>query len=207
MRSSIAKKPRRSSTKAARVVLETRFSATEAEEIVAETVHRYRELACDLPREKTLGARLSLRWAAFDAALFRTLIERGTAKEEALELAGEATWEAQRRATAPLNRIAAFLARDPLKAAALAAKLSRRSIYRSPGWIMQDVTVADGFGFDITRCPFSDYLRPLGLGELCERAICDTDVRAAEARGVAFTRAGTLAGGSRRCDFRFSRKP
>jgi hypothetical protein len=200
------KKPSRRFMTAARTAPEPRFSTEETEEILRQTGDQYRNLAASLPHEKTVGARLSLRWAAFDAALFRTLTDRGVAKEEALDLAAEATWEAQGKAMAPLNRLTRLLARDPLKAASLAAKLSSMSIFRPPGWLREDVPVTDGFGFDLTRCPFADYLRPLGLGELCERTICATDFRAAEERGVVLTRTGTLAGGAARCDFRFTRK-
>jgi hypothetical protein len=200
------KNPSRRFVKAARGALQTRFPTDETEEILRQAEAHYRGFSASLPHERTVGARLSVRWAAFNAALFRTLVERGVAKEEALELAFEATWQVQAKAAGPINRLTGLLTRDPLKAAGLAAQLSHRTIFRPPGWIREDVPVTDGFGFDMTRCPFSDYLRPLGLGELCERTICNTDFRAAEARGVKLTRTGTLAGGAARCDFRFTRK-
>jgi ubiquinone biosynthesis protein len=84
------------------------------------------------------------------------------------------------------------------------SRLTHRFFFNPPGWRREEVQVEGGYGMDMHRCPISDYLRSLGLGELCERAICDVDRRQAEMRGILLTRTETLAGGAERCDFRFS---
>jgi ubiquinone biosynthesis protein len=197
-------RPNRRFVNAARSLLLRRFSADEAGGILERTADHYRRALPDLPREKTFGARFMLRAAAFDVALCRALAERGVAEEEAFGLVADASWEVFKRSDTILARGIGFFARDPLRSVFWTARLSRRLLFRPPGWRMDDVPVPDGFGFDVRRCPLSDYLRPQGLGKLCQRAMCEMDMRQAEARGIRLTRTGTLAGGAERCDFRFS---
>jgi len=199
-------RPDHRNLKAARIVLRDKFSPAEIEEIVERTQHHSGELAPDLPQEKTFGARTGLRMACFTIAFYRALQERGVGKEMAMRLVADANWEAFRRMIAPLLQIGAILFRDPLRRVQWSFRLTRRFVYNPPGWIMEDVPVEDGFGFDVLRCPLADYFRSLGLGELGEGALCELDFRTAELEGIKLVRTGTLAGGAERCDFRWGMK-
>lgn len=81
--------------------------------------------------------------------------------------------------------------------------MTRRFYYAEPDWVMHDVPVDDGFGFDVTRCAIAEFYDSFGLGELCQRAICDQDVRSATHHGIVLDRSETLAAGGSRCDFRY----
>ncbi len=86
-----------------------------------------------------------------------------------------------------------------------ASSVARRFYYTEPDWEMHDVAEEGGFGMDVTRCVVAEFFASLGMSELCERAICDQDIRLAEQRGIVLERSGTLAGGAERCDFRYFR--
>ena len=53
------------------------------------------------------------------------------------------------------------------------------------------------------RCPVADYLTSNGAGDLCVGTWCNLDYPLARMWGGELERHGTLAGGAKRCDFRF----
>jgi hypothetical protein len=163
--------------KAARSLLHRRFPAAEAREILELARRHYREAAAALPREQTFGARAMLGVAAFDVGLYRALTEKGIQAQEAFEFAADTNWDVFRRSTARLDRLIGLFVREPLRASAVYSRLTHRFFFKPPGWRREEVQVEGGYGMDMHRCPISDYLRSLGLGELCERAICDVDRR------------------------------
>ena len=63
--------------------------------------------------------------------------------------------------------------------------------------------------FDMVRCPVAEYFRSHDLADLCVQTWCNLDFPlATQWGGATLERTETLAGGGRRCDFRWkSRSP
>ncbi len=161
-------------------------------------------LAEGLPSEPTLGARLVVRLSALTLAAYRSLRQAGLDEAAARQQTAALTWAFYRPAAFLLWRLARLCSRHPLARVRQAMRWTWRFPYNPPGYLMQEVEVrAEGYGFDVLRCPAADYLRRQGAGALCQAAWCDLDDRLAAAWGLRLERSGTLASGAPRCDFRF----
>jgi len=160
------------------------------------------QLATQIP-QTNYGARHLLRMSAYSVALFRALIAQGFESESATELVSNAVFSAIRPGRDAMDRLGRIRHRARLRGARWASDLARRLYYAEPGWRMQAVLVDDGFGMDVSRCMVAEYFDRLGESELCQRVICDQDVRSAARHGITLERSGTLAGGADRCDFRY----
>jgi carbon monoxide dehydrogenase subunit G len=136
-------------------------------------------------------------------ALEHGLVEQGLPLGRAREFVADAVFTSVIPARSFVYRVAGLLWRKPLKRARWGSKLMRRFYYTPPDWIIEDVDVEDGFGFDIRRCVVSEFMASLGEAELCVQAICAQDERSAAHHGVVFERSQTLASGGIRCDFRY----
>ena len=64
----------------------------------------------------------------------------------------------------------------------------------------------DGFGFDVTECPYSRLYAQYGVPELGPVLCHFDDVESGNLPGIDFVRTGTLCRGCDRCDFRYLRK-
>ena len=162
----------------------------------------YPSLARRIPTTR-LGARDLLRTSAYTIAVHRQLVERGVAPQAATAVMSDIVFASIISPRTALHRLSRLRHRDPVKRAEWGSKVARRLYYTSPGWVMHDVDVDSGFGFDVTQCAVAEFYESLGMTELCQKAICDQDVRSAEYHGISLTRHQTLASGGTRCDFRY----
>ncbi|MEZ4449790.1 MAG: L-2-amino-thiazoline-4-carboxylic acid hydrolase [Nannocystaceae bacterium] len=62
------------------------------------------------------------------------------------------------------------------------------------------------FGFDVRRCPITEYARAQGAPEIVPVICRLDDAMAAHLKHLRLERSGTLGGGAERCDFRYYRK-
>ncbi len=201
------KRPSAAMVAAARRVLGGRFDADETGELIDAARAGMPALGRRIPPGLNRGARHLFGQGMFVIGLHRALCARGLAEDDAAAMASDVVFEANRPAHAWLHRIAAILSRDPWTRVRWQSRLLCRLYYRPPGWELHEVFVPAGYGLDVTRCAIAGYFRDLGLGSLCEQAICVQDERVARAyggpAGIRFTRRGTIAGGAGRCDFRY----
>lgn len=187
----------------ARRWLPTEFGDDLSGRILADADAGYPALAERLPAAG-LGAGHLLRIGAYAVALRQALDEVGVDAHRANALISDIVFQTVMPARTALKRLGRLRHRDPMEAANWSSRLARRLYYRSPDWEMHDVPVAGGFGMDVTRCVVAEYFDSLGMSDLCQAAICEQDVRSATHHGLRFERSGTLAGGSDRCDFRYT---
>lgn len=173
-----------------------------AETVVDRADASFPDLAALIPRTG-FGARDLLRTSAYTVALHRALVERGVGSDEANELISDIVFASILPARTAVYRLSRLHSRDRLSRARWGSRVARRFYYSTPDWVMSDVAVEDGFGFDVTRCVVAEFYDSLGMSELCQRAICDQDTRSATHHGVVLDRSETLAGGGARCDFRY----
>lgn len=188
--------------RAARRELSTRLGGELAGSIAARADAAYPAVAARIPTTRG-GARHLLRTSAYAVALHRELVAHGMEPGAAGALISDAVFASIRRARDALARMARLRHRDRLRRAMWASSVVRRFYYTEPDWEMHDVAVEGGFGMDVTRCVVAEFFTTLGMSQLCQRAICDQDIRLAAHRGIVLERSGTLAGGAQRCDFRY----
>lgn len=157
-----------------------------------------------LPREASLGGRLMVHLAALTIGLYRALLTRGNAEDEARSLTARVTARAYEKMSSiptTLSRLGARSARDRVQRA---TGLFRRFPFSPPAYQMVDVeSAADVVAFDVRRCPVAELFRARGLAELCLEAWCNLDFALAESWGARLERRTTLAEGATHCDFRW----
>ncbi len=149
------------------------------------------------------GARHLLRIGAYAVALHRALVEQGLSVDASMALVSDVVFAAIRPDRGAVVAIARLRHRDRLRRAMWVSRVAKRFYYTEPDWVMHDVPVEGGFGMDVSRCVVAEFFASLGMAEFCQRVICNQDARDAAYRGIDFERAGTLAGGAARCDFRY----
>ena len=186
---------------ARRVLAERR--PDDAAEILKSAGGHHRRRRAQLPAEETLGARHMLLMASACAALHDALRERGVEPDAAVELVGEVAAQVYDLGLIPAQALVRPLAALGVRAAAL-VPLMKRFPFNPPAWKLEEVAEgARGASFDMKRCPLADYLRPEGLGALCEAAFCAGDHLLARRLGMRLERTELLSRGSPRCDFRW----
>ncbi len=188
--------------RAARRELSEAVGRATACEIVARADAAYPGIAQHIPPTRA-GARDLLKTSAYTIALHRALVDHGLGSEETNGLVSDVVFASIMPARKMLTRVAGLRFRDPIERARWGSKVTRRLYYTAPDWVIDDVPVEVGFGFDVTRCVIAEFYQSLGMSELCQRAICDQDVRSAAFHGVVLDRSETLSAGDRRCDFRY----
>ena len=188
---------------AARASLQPEFTSAEIIEILKQADTHYQKLRPEVPEEKTIGARRGLQLACSAVAFYYALTEQGVDEEIAIQLIADTDWKIVKKQMAPMGWLGDLLFRDPLQGVRWSYKIQRRLIYNSPGWFMDVVSVENGFGIDVARCPLADYFRSLRLSKLCDGAFCELDFRTADWAGVKLVRSETLSRGNDRCDFRY----
>ncbi|MDH4277236.1 MAG: L-2-amino-thiazoline-4-carboxylic acid hydrolase [Acidimicrobiia bacterium] len=150
------------------------------------------------------GARHLLRVGAYAVALRRALDEVEYGANEANALISDIVFASIMSARTALYRLGRLRHRDPLDGAMWSSRVAQHLYYTKPDWEMDDVPVVNGFGMDVSRCVIAEFFESLDMADLCQRAICDQDIRSATHHGLVLERSGTLAGGAERCDFRYS---
>lgn len=195
-------RPQRRMRRAAGRVLSDELGHHSAGLVLADADEMYPHIAGQIP-ETRVGAHDLLRTSAYAVALHRVLVGSGFDSTRANALIADAVYSSIIGARTFLYHLGGLRYRKPLDRARWGSRIARRFYYRSPDWVMEDVDMADGFGFDVSRCVVAEFFRALGMGDLCSQAICAQDVRTAQAHGVVLERTQTLATGGSHCDFRY----
>jgi len=189
---------------AVRRALRSRFLSPEIHGVLDDTFDNYERQRSRLPKEKVLGARLMVHFAALTAGFYRVLVARGVPDDEARRLTAEVTWHVYDKMAAVPWALARVTKRTPYDRLRRATGLFRRFPFGPPSYDMIDVdATANVVAFDVRRCPVAEYFRARGLKQVCVDAWCNLDVPLAKKWGARLERAGTLAQGAERCDFRW----
>jgi ubiquinone biosynthesis protein len=191
-------------TPATRRALRGRFSSPEIHGVLDDAFEDYEQQRPRLPREKSLGARLMVQFAALTASFYRALLARQLPDEEARRLTAELTWRVYDKMAAVPWALARATRTTPYDRLRRATDLFRHFPFRAPSYDMVDVdAAADVVAFDVRRCPVAEYFQAQGLSEVCVDAWCNLDVPLAKKWGARLERTGTLVQGAERCDFRW----
>lgn len=179
-----------------------RFSKEEMGRIVRGALDDYAVEVPLLPDERG-GARMMVHLAALSIGLYRALLAR-VGEAEARRHTANVVWRLFRGLMAVPTAVAALSAPPGAARLRRATDLVRRYPFAAPGYQVVDVP-DDGcaVAFDVVRCPVADYFRSRGLAELCAEVFCELDHRLAAEWDAELVRAGTIATGQERCDFRW----
>ena len=148
------------------------------------------------------GVRLLTEYVRWNLALYRVLLKSKVEKSEALELIEKIQW----RIVAPASASSFSLSR--LKSSSLPERvrwmvdMSFKVLFTRP---FQREVIESGRGseFNITRCPFAEYLIEQNAPELTGAALCAMDGHMARQWGIELDRTTTIASGGNHCDCKF----
>ncbi|UCH78925.1 MAG: L-2-amino-thiazoline-4-carboxylic acid hydrolase [Candidatus Coatesbacteria bacterium] len=186
------------------------FKALRLPSLIEEEERKMRDVDLASFRERGLDNEAFLAQARYQVAAFAAVARLvGTEKavavfEEVMREVGGELWAEQAPTGEDFNRCGeGFAAFRAYFEATMAA--NRRA------GVLDFEVVEDGddaFQYDVTACVFYDLAKRLGYPEAA-RHLCFTDdvyfPEVGREIGLRFLRAGTLARGDRRCDFRFER--
>ncbi len=193
--------------RATRGVLREQIEDRYLPDVFCSATRLYRAASQDVPKEKTVGARVMLRLAVFTIALFRSLQAHGVPAGEARALTSEIAWRVYRMLAWAPWKLTRVISNDPLVRVKAAMDLFMRFPYSRPGYSMGYVgTGKRVVAFDVSRCPVAEYFEREGLSDLCTASFCDLDFPLASEWGLELHRARTLARGADHCDFRYCSK-
>jgi hypothetical protein len=190
-----------------------RFTRANVDDLLGIAWDLYRKRALDLQPQPTIGSAMNLRLACFTLAFLDTLLAEAVDRDYAIELVADAAWWVYRR----WARIALATGRlTPWKRTVLGFAtiaphdgrdtVSLRFPFNAPGYLVENVAVARGVGFDVVRCPVAEFFRAQGAADLCLASWCNLDYALAEMTQDGLARSKTLVGGEGRCDFRLNQR-
>ena len=182
-----------------------RFTRLDADRMVCAAWMGAADLSVHLPSQPTVGTRFNVRLACLTLAFFRALVDYGVARVYAIELTADMTWSFYKKWGA-LRR---FLKKgDPLgnfKRLSLGDVVPLSFPFNPPGYVAHWFPTPEGsVGFDMVRCPVSEFFRSHNAADLCVSSWCNLDYPLGEVIGLKLTREKTLVEGSDRCTFRWA---
>jgi ubiquinone biosynthesis protein len=187
-----------------RRALRSRFSSPDIHGVLDDAFNDYEQQRLGLPKERELGARLMVHFAALTASFYRGLRARNVTDEDARRLTADMTWRVYEKMAAVPWLIARLTKASSYERLERATQVFRHFPFRAPSYEMVDVdAAADVVAFDVRRCPVAEYFQAQGLSQVCVDAWCNLDVPLAKKWGARLERTGTLAQGAERCDFRW----
>jgi ubiquinone biosynthesis protein len=188
----------------AKEILKIEFKEGFAEEILKNTWHEYKSLEVDLPKQQTLGATFTIHGACLTVALYNNLLKSGKTKEDASDLIYQIGWKIYTRMGEIPMLIAGLFSDNPHKRMELATKVFRMFPFSEPDYGFEDVATDENtVAFNCTRCHVAEYFKKFNIGDVCYNTWCKLDFPLAEQWGGRLERSGSIAGGAKKCDFRW----
>ena len=177
-----------------------------ASEIYERITLYYEDLDARKPRFTKWGMNFNLTNAIIALSSYRSLLDHGFEKEEAIENTETLVW-----ATLPVTlyeNVFRFIGNtpDPFVSYRIMTKQLNKILFPSPGWEREYISNKNSFGFNVKKCLYVDYLSSEGAPELVI-ALCNLDYRVADLfpDGFSFHREKNLARGDEMCEFRYVR--
>jgi len=187
-----------------RIALEARYSSGEIDGIIENMKEKYGELEPGVPQQASVGGELMVHLAAFTIAMFNTLLDYEHSKEDATRLVYDIAWRAYAKMGEIPWVLGARFSQDGYRRLHFSVDAFLTFPFSSPAYQWEKIDAgAEVYAFDMLRCPVAEYFRSHGLEQLCVNTWCNLDFPLARQWGSRLERAGTLAGGAERCDFRW----
>ena len=159
------------------------------------------QLAPNRPRHSA-SVNVMLRYLEWSCALYRAVQEHGMSQAEAGALVETVMSEAYQPVPAAVFKLSRLRSANRETRVKWLFGMVTRYVYPSP-FVYRHLPSETGVSFDVTRCPFADYLKDQGVPELTPHAACNLDYCMAREFGIDLVRSQTIADGSEHCDFRW----
>lgn len=180
------------------------YSSKEVQEILHLYWQKYLQLKKDVPAIQTLGGSIMIHLAAMSNAFFQELTARGRSKEEAAQLFYDIAWRVYIKMGRASWWIAGLKNKNTYQRLLRATKLFRAFPFNSPSYVWQDIkTDGNVVGFDCLKCPVAEYFSKNGVSDFCAATWCALDYPLAKLWHARLERTGSIAGGAKKCDFRW----
>ncbi len=188
-----------------------RFTRADADQILRDAWLSFARMEPEIPPEPTVGSRMAVRLADLTVATFQVLMEKGVAREYAIQLVSDINWGVYGRSVKPPGILAAAVTRDRVRRMRIVVNLMMGVFpFNPPGYKIEKQSSDNGAAFDVFRCPVADRMSATlpaqDAKDLCVASWCNQDYAAAEIWGGWLERTSTLAGGADRCDFQILAK-
>jgi len=188
----------------ARKLLIKHYSKKEVQEILVGYWQKYLKLKNDVPAMPTMGGSIMVHLAAMSTAFYQELTTWGNSKEKATQMFYDIAWKVYVK----MGKFSWWLAgrrkKNNYQRLLTATRLFRAFPFNSPSYGWQDVkTDRNVVGFDCVKCPVAEYFSKNGLSDFCAATWCALDYPLAEMWNAKLERSGSIAGGAKKCDFRW----
>lgn len=189
--------------KCSEIVENERFTKSDVKVLLKRTWYNFDNLSTDLPKEPTLGSRISILLACITLSFYKALVEYGVTKKHSIQLVRDVSWLIYRKFGYIPLIISKLISRNKLKRIKICTSLFRKFPFNPPGYDMKDVNCVNEVAYDVLKCPVANYFMKIGELEFCSGTWCDLDYSLAQLWGGCLERTSTIANGDDRCDFRF----
>jgi ubiquinone biosynthesis protein len=193
--------------KAAKNALAPHFNSNEVHDILQGYWKRYLLLKLEVQAMPTFGGSLMIHLSAMSTGFYQELTARGKSEEITTQLFYDIAWEVYQK----MGRFSWWLAgwgnQGGYARLLKATRLFRAFPFNSPSYQWKDVQAGNNVvGFDCLKCPVAEYFQTKGLSEFCTKTWCALDYPLAEMWDSKLERSGSIAGGTKVCDFRWKVK-
>lgn len=198
---------RAQAARAAKGILTSVYEKEQVASILQEYWKCYLLLKPEVPPMPTLGGSLMVHLAAMSTAFYQEMTKRGHSPESATQLFYDIAWRVYQKMGKLSWRLAGIGNQAGYGRLLRATRLFRTFPFNSPSYIWHDAE-PDGsiVGFDCLKCPVAEYFNKRNLSEFCTATWCALDFPLAEMWEAELVRTGSIAGGARKCDFRWTLK-
>lgn len=185
-----------------------RFTKAEVDYLLDQSWRDFDELVPDVSHEPTFGSRINVRLAALTLAMLRSLTAHGIERKYAIELIGDTCWKVYQywglvgRFLGRLTRRHPIKDRNPRRISK-DGDWAMSFPFNPPGYRARYISTQGGLGFNVVRCPVSEYFNTNGSQDLAVGTWCMLDYPLAEMIDLKLVRTQTLAAGDHQCDFRW----
>lgn len=191
--------------KATKSELALHFDKKEIQRILKGYWKKYLRLKPEVPSMPTLGGSIMVHLSAMSVAFYQELTEKGKSEEDTTQFFYEIAWKIYQKMAKFSWWLARFGNRNDYNRLRKATKLFRAFPFNSPSYQWRDVeTNTNTVGFDCLKCPVADYFQSKNLSKFCTATWCALDYPLATMWNSKLKRTGSIAGGAKLCDFRWT---
>jgi L-2-amino-thiazoline-4-carboxylic acid hydrolase-like protein len=190
--------------KSGKRILGRNFGQEEADQILQGYWQRYLNLKPDVPQMPSTGGRIMVQLAAMSTAFYWEINSRINDEKTSTKIFYDIAWVVYEKMGMLTWKFTGWQRKSNISRLTLATKLFRRFPFNSPSYLWSDQPgPANTVCFDCLKCPVATYFATKNLSKFCAETWCAFDFPLAELWGGKLERSGSIAGGSKVCDFKW----
>ncbi len=173
--------------------------------ILDDSWEKYGATSAAIPWQANLGNWLIMHLAYLTLAIHHALIDSGIARDQAVALLADLTWDITSTWAEWARRFSSLFFRDRMNQLEFFVNFIMRGLFSPPLYQFELGDQEAGFFLDVYNCPVAEFMKANEAADLCVQAWCGVDFGLTEIMGGKLSRTGTIAMGKTRCDFVFRR--